>query len=83
MGGHAYSSYNNIHQKLNDFAVITTGGGDNIVLAQQAGKYLLRELRNEALVSRSKAVPETAESLDSIAYLETSLISLRFLTLEK
>eukprot|EP01127_Copromyxa_protea_P015169 TRINITY_DN4322_c0_g1_i1.p1 TRINITY_DN4322_c0_g1~~TRINITY_DN4322_c0_g1_i1.p1 ORF type:complete len:260 (-),score=57.55 TRINITY_DN4322_c0_g1_i1:57-836(-) len=45
MGGHAYSSYNNIQQKINDYAVYTTGGGDNIVLAQQAAKYLLGEFK--------------------------------------
>jgi acyl-CoA oxidase len=34
-GGHAFSAYNAIPGLIGDWGVITTGGGDNIVLAQQ------------------------------------------------
>jgi len=44
LGGHAYSSYNAIAGLIGDFAVVTTGGGDNYVLAQQCAKYLLGSL---------------------------------------
>jgi len=46
MGGHAYSKYNNVHVISNDFAVFTTGGGDNTVLAQQGAQFLLSNLAN-------------------------------------
>jgi acyl-CoA oxidase len=41
MGGHAYSSYAGIGSVIADYGVMTTGGGDNIVMAQQSTKYLL------------------------------------------
>ncbi|KAI8084287.1 uncharacterized protein B0P05DRAFT_534964 [Gilbertella persicaria] len=40
-GGHAYSSYNALGSLIADFGVMTTGGGDNVVLLQQAARYLL------------------------------------------
>ncbi|KAL6048645.1 fatty-acyl coenzyme A oxidase [Balamuthia mandrillaris] len=45
MGGHGYSAYNAIAGQIADFGVITTGGGDNIVLAQQCARYLLSSLK--------------------------------------
>jgi alkylation response protein AidB-like acyl-CoA dehydrogenase len=45
MGGHAYSAYSAIPGHIADHGVITTGGGDNIVLAQQSARYLLGCLR--------------------------------------
>uniref|UniRef100_A0A6B2L029 Acyl-coenzyme A oxidase n=1 Tax=Arcella intermedia TaxID=1963864 RepID=A0A6B2L029_9EUKA len=41
IGGHAYSKYNSVSSISNDFSVLTTGGGDNIVLCQQGAHYLL------------------------------------------
>lgn len=46
MGGHAFSAYNAIGSISNDFGVLTTGGGDNFVLAQQQAQYLLKMLRS-------------------------------------
>lgn len=43
-GGHAYSSYNALGSLIADFGVMTTGGGDNVVLLQQATRYLLYRL---------------------------------------
>ncbi|KAI9493173.1 acyl-CoA dehydrogenase/oxidase [Zychaea mexicana] len=43
-GGHAYSAYNNIGQIINDWGVLTTGGGDNVVLLQQTARILLHQL---------------------------------------
>lgn len=43
-GGHAYSSYNALGSIIGDWGVITTGGGDNVVLLQQATRYLLYRL---------------------------------------
>ncbi|KAJ2964706.1 hypothetical protein NQZ79_g482 [Umbelopsis isabellina] len=40
-GGHAYSAYNSIGAIIQDWGVVTTGAGDNVVLLQQTGKYLL------------------------------------------
>eukprot|EP01119_Soliformovum_irregulare_P009285 TRINITY_DN2251_c1_g1_i2.p1 TRINITY_DN2251_c1_g1~~TRINITY_DN2251_c1_g1_i2.p1 ORF type:complete len:515 (+),score=161.51 TRINITY_DN2251_c1_g1_i2:85-1545(+) len=42
MGGHAYSQYSGIPRLIGDFGVMTTGGGDNIVLAQQTARYLVK-----------------------------------------
>ncbi|KAI8146665.1 acyl-CoA dehydrogenase/oxidase [Fennellomyces sp. T-0311] len=43
-GGHAYSGYNNIGQIIDDWGVMTTGGGDNVVLLQQTARILLHQL---------------------------------------
>lgn len=40
-GGHAYSAYNSIGGIIQDWGVVTTGAGDNVVLLQQTGKYML------------------------------------------
>lgn len=45
IGGHGYSAYNAIAGLLADWGVITTGGGDNIVLAQQSARYLVTSLQ--------------------------------------
>ena len=45
LGGHGYSAYNAIAGLIGDWGVITTGGGDNIVLAQQCARYLLGSLK--------------------------------------
>lgn len=42
MGGHAYLALSGIPRLIGDFGVMTTGGGDNIVLAQQTARYLLK-----------------------------------------
>ncbi|KAF9999663.1 acyl-Coenzyme A oxidase [Entomortierella chlamydospora] len=44
-GGHAYSAYNAIPGLIGDFGVITTGGGDNIVLMQQSARFMISALR--------------------------------------
>eukprot|EP01080_Neovahlkampfia_damariscottae_P004627 gene4627-8200_t len=44
MGGHAYSAYTGISTLIEDFGVATTGGGDNVVMAQQHVKILLSYL---------------------------------------
>ncbi|KAF9168696.1 acyl-Coenzyme A oxidase [Actinomortierella ambigua] len=44
-GGHAYSSYNAIAGLTGDYGVVTTGGGDNVVLMQQSARYLLTTLK--------------------------------------
>lgn len=43
-GGHAYSAYNSIGHIIGEWGVMTTGGGDNVVLLQQAANYLLDRL---------------------------------------
>lgn len=43
-GGHAYSAYNYIGQLMADYGVLTTGGGDNVVLLQQTASILLQRL---------------------------------------
>ncbi|KAG0770436.1 hypothetical protein G6F16_007453 [Rhizopus arrhizus] len=47
-GGHAYSSYNAINQIIGDWGVVTTGGGDNVVLLQQTARHLLYKLEKES-----------------------------------
>jgi alkylation response protein AidB-like acyl-CoA dehydrogenase len=46
LGGHAYSAYSGIGTIIADYAVTTTGAGDNIVMAQQTTRYLLSALKN-------------------------------------
>ncbi|KAI8988537.1 acyl-CoA dehydrogenase/oxidase [Mycotypha africana] len=46
-GGHAYSAYNAISHIIGDWGVMTTGGGDNVVLLQQAAHYLLYRLEQK------------------------------------
>ncbi|KAI8075645.1 acyl-CoA dehydrogenase/oxidase [Thamnidium elegans] len=43
-GGHAYSAYNALGSLIADWGVMTTGGGDNVVLLQQATRYLIYRL---------------------------------------
>ncbi|KAG0171631.1 acyl-Coenzyme A oxidase [Apophysomyces sp. BC1021] len=43
-GGHAYSAYNAIAGIIGDWGVMTTGGGDNVVLLQQTARFLLDQL---------------------------------------
>jgi len=45
LGGHGFSSYSSLPRLIGDFAVMTTGGGDNIVLAQQTARYLVKALQ--------------------------------------
>jgi acyl-CoA oxidase len=45
LGGHGYSAYNAVSGLIADWGVITTGGGDNMVLAQQCARYLLGALQ--------------------------------------
>jgi len=44
-GGHAYSAYNSIAGLIGDYGVVTTGGGDNVVLMQQSARYLITTLK--------------------------------------
>ncbi|CEG71334.1 Putative Acyl-coenzyme A oxidase [Rhizopus microsporus] len=46
-GGHAYSAYNAIGHIIGDWGVMTTGGGDNVVLLQQTTRYLLYRLEQK------------------------------------
>ncbi|RKP26128.1 acyl-CoA dehydrogenase/oxidase C-terminal [Syncephalis pseudoplumigaleata] len=57
-GGHAFSAYNAIPGIIGDWGVMTTGGGDNIVLAQQSARYLL------GCVRRVMAGEQVAGSVD-------------------
>ncbi|KAG2217625.1 hypothetical protein INT45_008078 [Circinella minor] len=46
-GGHAYSAYNGIGQIIGDWGVMTTGGGDNVVLLQQTARILVYRLEQK------------------------------------
>ncbi|KAI9280781.1 acyl-CoA dehydrogenase/oxidase [Sporodiniella umbellata] len=46
-GGHAYSAYNCIGHIIGEWGVMTTGGGDNVVLLQQAASYLVSRLEKQ------------------------------------
>ncbi|KAG0249595.1 acyl-Coenzyme A oxidase [Mortierella polycephala] len=59
-GGHAYSSYNAIAGLIGDYGVVTTGGGDNVVLMQQSARYLISSL---------KWVQEGQQLIGSVSYL--------------
>jgi acyl-CoA oxidase len=59
-GGHAYSAYNSIAGLIGDYGVVTTGGGDNVVLMQQSARYLITTL---------KWAQEGQEVVGSVSYL--------------
>lgn len=46
-GGHAYSAYNAIGSLIDDWGVLTTGGGDNVVMLQQTTRILLHRLEQK------------------------------------
>ncbi|KAI8064400.1 acyl-CoA dehydrogenase/oxidase [Gongronella butleri] len=46
-GGHAYSTYNAISSIIGDWGVMTTGGGDNQILAEQAARLILYRLEQK------------------------------------
>ena len=43
LGGHGYSYFSGMPALIADFGVVTTGGGDNIVIAQQLSKFLIKQ----------------------------------------
>lgn len=45
LGGHAFSAYTAVAGVIGDYSVITTGGGDNTVLAQQCARYLIASFK--------------------------------------
>ncbi|KAF9360291.1 acyl-Coenzyme A oxidase [Mortierella sp. NVP85] len=59
-GGHAYSSYNAIAGLIGDYAVITTGAGDNVVLMQQSARYI---------ISAVKLIHAGKKAMGSVSYL--------------
>jgi len=63
-GGHAFSAYSCLPAMLGDFGVYTTGGGDNIVLAQQLSRFLLSSWKNSL---QGKPIPP------SFSYLKHNL----------
>jgi len=63
LGGHAYSAYNAIGGMIGDFAVITAGGGDNTVLAQQTSRYLLSSLNK---LQKNKKLSNSVQYLAGI-----------------
>eukprot|EP01129_Flabellula_baltica_P013650 TRINITY_DN6383_c0_g1_i1.p1 TRINITY_DN6383_c0_g1~~TRINITY_DN6383_c0_g1_i1.p1 ORF type:complete len:655 (+),score=116.60 TRINITY_DN6383_c0_g1_i1:30-1994(+) len=60
MGGHGFSSYNNIGPTIGQYGVITTGGGDNIVLAQQCARFLISSVNR---INNGKFVSFSVEYL--------------------
>ena len=79
MGGHAFHSFSGIPEIINDFGVLTTGGGDNIVIAQQTANFLLksyrRALRNEPLrgsVSYLSQASDVLKKGNDVCFIETT-----------
>jgi acyl-CoA oxidase len=56
LGGHAFSSFNAVTGIWRDVGVLTTGGGDNYVLAQQCAQYLIKSYM--AFISPSHSSPK-------------------------
>eukprot|EP01098_Paradermamoeba_levis_P008364 TRINITY_DN3471_c0_g1_i1.p1 TRINITY_DN3471_c0_g1~~TRINITY_DN3471_c0_g1_i1.p1 ORF type:complete len:417 (+),score=118.91 TRINITY_DN3471_c0_g1_i1:839-2089(+) len=66
IGGLAYLSLSGIPALIGDFGVATTGGGDNVVIAQQTARYLLKISQK---IQQSNS-PTTNVSLgESVSYL--------------
>ncbi|KAI9258243.1 hypothetical protein BY458DRAFT_441011 [Sporodiniella umbellata] len=72
-GGHAYSAYNALGQISNDWGVLTTGGGDNVVLLQQTARYLISILKKKLA---QDTMPEL-QFKNSIEYLQHAKIYLQ------
>jgi acyl-CoA oxidase len=77
LGGHAYSSYSGMGTLITDFAVTTTGAGDNYTLSQQSAKWLLSIVMKQVKGGR-KPYGYTAFLGDSkfyspLKYSETSI----------
>ncbi len=70
LGGHGYSSFNAIAGQIDDFAVMTQGGGDNMVLALQTARYLLsswrRSVQHKPLASSVYFLTNATDSLLSL-----------------
>eukprot|EP01097_Dermamoeba_algensis_P006577 TRINITY_DN4114_c0_g1_i1.p1 TRINITY_DN4114_c0_g1~~TRINITY_DN4114_c0_g1_i1.p1 ORF type:complete len:678 (+),score=189.18 TRINITY_DN4114_c0_g1_i1:51-2084(+) len=65
MGGIAYLSLSGIPALIGDFGVVTTGGGDNVVIAQQTAKYLLKSFQ---ILANSGVHPDEDSSKSSLFY---------------
>jgi len=70
MGGHAYSAYSGMPRIISDFAVVTTGGGDNIVIAQQTARLLLKTFQKAIKGKASKEVNSLSYFADFKTILE-------------
>lgn len=65
MGGHGYSIFSGVSELFANFVPANTYEGDNYVLAQQVGRFLLKQLQN---VFKGKQVTySTAEYLNTLA----------------
>ncbi|KAI7897930.1 acyl-CoA dehydrogenase/oxidase C-terminal [Cokeromyces recurvatus] len=61
MGGHGYSIFSGVANLFADFVPSNTYEGDNFVLAQQVGRFLLKQL--EHMVQNGKVTSDTADYL--------------------
>lgn len=84
MGGHGYSAYNGVSSLLADWGVMTTGGGmlflswwfganayptgDNIVMAQQTARMLVKVLQS---VHRGRSVAGSMAYLAKLANIRS------------
>eukprot|EP01117_Protostelium_nocturnum_P015018 TRINITY_DN5781_c0_g1_i1.p1 TRINITY_DN5781_c0_g1~~TRINITY_DN5781_c0_g1_i1.p1 ORF type:complete len:689 (-),score=239.46 TRINITY_DN5781_c0_g1_i1:30-2057(-) len=64
LGGHAYSAYNAIGGQIADFGVMTAGGGDNTVLAQQTARYLVSGMKK---VQQRKSLAKSLKYLNKLS----------------
>ncbi|CAG8519941.1 5443_t:CDS:10 [Paraglomus brasilianum] len=87
LGGHAYSSYNAIGEFIQDFSPITTGGGDNYTLMNQAAKYVLGSLKMasngiklEGSVAYLNNIQEALSRSNSSMASENEILDLNFIT---
>jgi len=69
LGGHAYSVYSGIPALMADYGVLTTGGGDNIVMAQQNARYLMKVYRD--------AIGNKKKLGDSVSYFSNAQEALK------
>jgi len=53
MGGLGFMSLSGVPAAIGDFGVLTTGGGDNVVLAQQTARYLIHGTQNPSVFQGS------------------------------
>ncbi|KAI9480635.1 MAG: acyl-CoA dehydrogenase/oxidase C-terminal [Benjaminiella poitrasii] len=70
MGGHGFSVFSGVSELFANFVASNTYEGDNFVLAQQVGRFLLKQLQN--VVQGKTVTSETADYLYTLAEMGTT-----------
>jgi hypothetical protein len=73
---HTHSQYSGIPSLIEDYGVLTTGGGDNIVLAQQAARYLVKQFNRSSIALEGTSIAYLAANVAPVALQPVDLLNL-------